>query len=158
MGKTKDGYLREAAEAMERLVSRHQAHALEKFMQYAKGELLVLSYLHFKGGTGAAVQPKELSAVSGSSSARIATLLGAMEQKGLVTRELDPKDRRRTIVRLTERGVEKAEAKRAQYYQEMEVVFREMGEKDTRDFLRTTERFMDAVHRCVHLQGGGDAS
>jgi DNA-binding MarR family transcriptional regulator len=138
--KASEDYLPRAMREMEAMVSRFQAHALEKFTQYMKGETFALAYLFAKD---APVQPSELSRASGSSSARIAMLLGNLEQKGLVTRAPDPKDRRKTLVTLTEKGAAKAKAQREKYTSEIEAVFREMGARDTEDFLRTTRRFLE---------------
>ncbi|MDR1797487.1 MAG: winged helix DNA-binding protein [Clostridiales Family XIII bacterium] len=138
-------YIPAALQELEQMVGQFQRRAMQHFMQFAQGEMFALHYLYMKKE---AIQPTELSKASGSSSARIAKLLATLEKKGLVVRAVNPNDRRRMLVTLTERGVARAKELLQQHYSQMEMVLSELGEADTRDFLRTTRRFLEIADRC----------
>lgn len=50
------------------------------------------------------VNPNELARLSSVSTASIASLLNTLEKSGLVTREPDPEDKRKTVVQLSDEG------------------------------------------------------
>ena len=56
----------------------------------------VLTYISKHGGS---VIPSEISNEMGISTARIAAALGSLESKGLITRRIDERDRRRNTRR-----------------------------------------------------------
>ena len=93
------------------------------------------------------VLPREISEALQCSAARITKILTQLEQKGQIVREMDPDDRRKIKVQLTEVGLERANSAREEVYKILEMIFQEMGENDTREFMRTLKIFFDTANR-----------
>jgi DNA-binding MarR family transcriptional regulator len=116
----------------------------DRYNKFAKGELFILNYLTQCGETAL---PSEISEKSGSSTARIANALGVLEQKGLITRDMDKKDRRKIIVSITEKGKELIQNERDRLVNSELRIFRAMGEKDAAEFVRLQKRYLDLTER-----------
>ena len=99
------------------------------------GEAFVLHYISHHHEN---VLPGEISDEMNVSSARIAAVLNKLESKGLITRQIDPDDRRRILVGITQKGKESAE-KHQQYVIEcFAQIFSRLGEQDAREYVRIT--------------------
>lgn len=72
----------------------------------------------------------------GFSQARLTKILSELEDDGLVLRRGDPKDRRRVIVHLTDKGLEYAVEKRDQMLAHVTMVLEALGEEDAVHFVR----------------------
>jgi DNA-binding MarR family transcriptional regulator len=104
------------------------------------GEQFVLSYVSHAEGS---VIPSDISTEMGISTARVATALGSLESKGLITRRIDESDRRRILVELTEAGREK-EAEHAKGITCVLVrMLENLGETDAIEFLRILKKIAE---------------
>ena len=121
------------------LIASTPKDMFESMNRANKGELFVLHFLSVKGET---VTPSELSAALSSSTARISALLNSLEKKGFVVREIDKSNRRNILVMVTEEGRAYAETEMTKIRERMAYVFTEMGQQDTEEFLRLTEKFL----------------
>lgn len=130
----------DAAKALDKMVLHFQSQVLERIIDYSRGESFTLHYLLERKSE---VLPSEISSALNTSTARIAVLLGQLEQKGLISREVCKSDRRKVEVSLTAAGRKRAKKERDEMHSYLEKVFQEMGEKDTEDFLRTAGRFFE---------------
>ena len=137
-------YLSNAVKVLDNMLVHFQSEVLDRMIDYSKGESFALHFLLEKGSK---VLPSELSSASNSSTARIATLLGQLEQKGYITREVSQSDRRKIQVSLTEAGHIRAQSEKEEMYSCLEKIFIEMGEHDTKEFIRTTGIFFEASLR-----------
>src|SRR3954453_23003422 len=81
-------------EAMRRLRAAHTAHGLKP------RQFQILGLLHDHSG----LAQRELQQTTGIDPSILVTLLNPLEADGLVTRERDPDDRRRHLVKLTQAG------------------------------------------------------
>ena len=75
---------------------------------------------------------------------RVANVLKALEKKKLIERKKDPADGRRIMVTLTASGkdcVSKTYDQAAEVYHDL---IEEIGEEDTREFLRITKKILEA--------------
>ena len=90
-----------ALEYMATLFQMRKRKNDKKINDSMHGEQFVLSFVSHRGGS---VTPSEISNAMGISTARIAAALNNLESKGLVTRSIDLRDRRRILVELTEEG------------------------------------------------------
>ncbi|MDP3448338.1 MAG: helix-turn-helix domain-containing protein, partial [Eubacteriales bacterium] len=90
-----------AREYMEVLFKMRKRKNDKKINDSMHGEQFVLTYVSKHGGS---VIPSEISNEMGISTARIAAALNNLENKGLVTRRIDERDRRRILVELTAAG------------------------------------------------------
>ncbi len=104
------------------------------------GERFVLTFLVLNGGSAI---PSEISKDMGISTARIAATLNGLEAKGLITRRIDERDRRRILVELTETGRER-QAAHARSIQNMLVhILKDLGEADAVELLRILKKLAE---------------
>lgn len=102
-----------------------------------KGEHFVLYYLYNLNNNAV---PSEISEIMGVSSARIAAVLNKLENKGLITREIDLKDRRRILVKLSTEGNKKAKEQRQLVMDKTIEVLKLLGKEDAKEFVRITSK------------------
>ena len=95
---------------------------------FSQGEMRLLGCLN-AGADGRTAG--ELSTLLDLSTARIAAMLNNLERKGAITRARDTADRRRVVVRLSDQGRHEVQTSE---------VYRRMGEADTRELLRLSDR------------------
>ena len=126
-----------AREYMETLHKMRKRKNEKRINASLHGEQFVLTYVAHHDGS---VIPSDISAEMGISTARIAAALGSLESKGLITRRIDEKDRRRILVELTSAGREKE----AEHTKEIKRVIMRMlenlGEADAIEFLRILKK------------------
>ena len=131
------------AEAFDKMIIHFQSQAMDKFSLYSKGETCALHFLLEKGDY---VLPSDLGEALQCSAARITKIITQLEQKGQVVREMNPDDRRKIKVNLTESGLDRAKKERDEIYKNLELIFTEMGENDAREFMRTLKIFFDIAN------------
>jgi DNA-binding MarR family transcriptional regulator len=118
--------------------AKHQRYVEEG----ARGEAFVLNCIkECRDG----VVPGNISDTAGISSARVAAVLNCLENKSMITREIDSNDRRRIIVKLTQKGTEHAEEQEKRYIEAMENILRLLGEDDAREYVRLTGRMAEVL-------------
>jgi len=126
-----------AREYMEILHKMRKRKNEKRINDSLHGEQFVLAYVAHHDGS---VIPSDISAEMGISTARIAAALGSLESKGLITRRIDEKDRRRILVELTDAGREK-EAEHAKGIMRVLVrMLENLGEADSIEFLRILKK------------------
>lgn len=138
------GYEREALDELFAAVVMKRSEMQTRLMRSGKGEPFVLRYLQHHGTSTPTMLASALKATSG----RVSALLSILERKGYVTREVDPADRRTILVNLTADG--RREVERG--YEEMRSavcwIFRQMGERRTREFVDLTCEFATYMSVC----------
>lgn len=144
-------YVKEAIIAFDEIMTLNQKGALDKLNRINKGELFVLHYLASSQGQ---VLPTELSAGLGSSNARISVLLGVLEKKGLVERDIHTSDRRNVLVSITPLGRQRIATEMDLIRTCLAKVFTAMGAEDTLTFLRLTKRFSELIYEHTPTYGG----
>lgn len=102
-----------------------------------RGEGVMLHYIILRGG---GVQPSEISGFMGISTARMAAALNNLERKGLVTRSIDPSDRRRILVEPTEAGRAMSREKDAHMLRHTTMMLERLGEHDATELVRLVGR------------------
>ncbi len=140
----------QAADEFMRLMVDIRGNDTETFHKHIKGEAFVLHILSHSEGV---VLPSQLCSMTQTSSARIAATLGSLEQKGCITREIDPKDRRKILVRITPEGQKKQQAMQQCLHEKLEVILRELGENDAKELLRIMARLAE-INRGTQMNGG----
>ena len=113
--------------------------------KHAQGECFVLRCL---ARSPKPLLPSDLSAMTQSSTARIAVVLNTLEKKGYITRAIDPADRR-VLVSLTSVGAEYVRSIRQQLRQRMQRLLAELGEADAEEYLRITERILSITQHMA---------
>ena len=109
-------------------------------MAASRGELCLLMHLKRQSDL---VLPSELSEAMSVSTARVARLLKTLEDRALIQRSIDPTDRRRIIVKLTEEGERYLEAVYARTHKRASAVIEALGAEDTEAFIRIAEKIVD---------------
>ena len=104
---------------------------------FSQGEMRLLGCLN-AGADGRTAG--ELSTLLDLSTARIAAMLNNLERKGAITRARDTADRRRVVVRLTDQGRHEVQTSLDEAVACLSEVYRRMGEADTRELLRLSDR------------------
>jgi len=133
----------EAAERMmNAFASSHHLSPINKFQKFTKGEIFALNFLAMRSDE---VRAGDFSAVMRASSARVAAMLRNLEDKGLIERRHDMKDRRQVMVTITDAGREFIQSQRDEMFRQLTEAFRRMGPEDTEDFLRLTVKFFEIM-------------
>lgn len=129
--------------AREYMVTLHQLRRRnnqDKITDSMRGEHFVLKFLSMHGGRAI---PSEISKEMGISTARIAAALGSLESKGLITRRIDERDRRRILVELTDAGRAQQNEHENMIMGMLEHMLRNLGETDSLEFLRILKRIAE---------------
>ena len=101
-----------------------------------KGEVPVLCHI----GEKEQITPTELAHKFSLTTARIATILNRLEDKQLIVREHDNKDRRKVYIHLTEAGQKLAAEKIDELHKNLDNLLQALGEEDAKEYLRLTKR------------------
>lgn len=126
-----------ASELLDVRANLLQVPASQQLSKMVKGELFVLNYLVRHEKT---VHPKELSEKMSVSTARIASLLNHMEEKGLIRRTGDPDDNRQVNVQLTQTGKDLVCKVRAETIDYLAKMLESLGPDDAREYIRIQEK------------------
>ena len=116
---------------------------------FSQGEMRLLGCLN-AGADGRTAG--ELSTLLDLSTARIAAMLNNLERKGAITRARDTADRRRVVVRLTEQGRHEVQTSLDEAVACLSEVYRRMGEADTRELLRLSDRAGEIAQQIYEEQ------
>lgn len=138
-------------------VAREQVHAMilnharreDLSKVFSQGEMRLLGCLN-AGADGRTAG--ELSTLLDLSTARIAAMLNNLERKGAITRARDTADRRRVVVRLTEQGRNEVQTSFNEAVACLSEVYRRMGEADTRELLRLSDRAGEIAQQIYEEQ------
>jgi len=135
-------YFALANEFIQNIQSVQRAGQQKNIFDGVHGEALVLHCIKERRDE---IVPGEISGAMGISSARVAAILSGLENKGLITREIDVRDRRRIIVRLTQKGIDTEAEKKCKYLSLLTKVFEALGEWDASEFVRLTGRLAEVI-------------
>lgn len=121
--------------------------AFLRAQEYSSGETGILVYLASKpDGTTAGSLRKRIHV----GASRIANALRSLEDKGLVSRSSDPGDRRRVIVRITEKGRELSRQKEELLFDRINALVETMGESNFTELTRLINTLFDTLEKAQH--------
>ncbi|MDR1028571.1 MAG: MarR family winged helix-turn-helix transcriptional regulator [Clostridiales Family XIII bacterium] len=150
-------YERATRELIAKCFSVARSKEASDFRRFSKGEMHLLNHLCEHPERA---MPGCLSEQMGISSARIAMILNSLEAKGLIERSIDRADRRKILVTVTDDGAQLIREKRIMMQKAFGHVLQEMGESDTREFIRLVTRFLDIMQQMhgapPHMDGDED--
>ncbi|MEG1503352.1 MAG: MarR family transcriptional regulator [Enterococcus sp.] len=132
-------FAEEAERELMQMMLKNRHGAFSKIEKSSKGASIVIKVLD---RLGEPTNPKYLADTSNLSTARIAAVLNNLEKRGLVIRTMDPDDRRRINVSLTEAGKKAAKSEKQEMRAKIIQVFELMGEEDTKKYLELTAKFV----------------
>ncbi|MDU3137606.1 MAG: winged helix DNA-binding protein [Anaerococcus prevotii] len=114
----------------------------KKLNNSVRGENMALALISKNKGS---TYPKDIEENMGISSARVAKIIKGLEEKKLVTRKPDRKDRRKTIVSLTDRGKRCEDLRKEKINFALTSMLELLGEDDGADFVRLIEKIEQAM-------------
>jgi len=88
------------------------------------------------------------------SKAAVSQMLGALERRGLITREPDPSNRRTIIVKLTNKGNDMISDFESEFDIYLVMLIERFGENDTREIIRLIYKFMEIIEAIPKDQNG----
>jgi DNA-binding MarR family transcriptional regulator len=112
----------------------------QKIHESMRGEVFVLHHIAQRTEQ---IIPSEIADAMGLSGARIAATLNSLEKKGYINRQIDPSDRRRILVTLTDEGREQEGVNQRKLFESTERMLRFLGEHDAKEYIRITRRMND---------------
>jgi DNA-binding MarR family transcriptional regulator len=122
----------------------------KKIDETMQGEAFVIMYISKRGGD---VLPSEISNKMNISSARVAAALNSLETKGQITRTMDPNDRRKILVDLTESGKQLAERYEQKALDGAKRMLEFLGEQDAKEFVRIMGRLAKCSSEGTNTEG-----
>jgi len=138
-------YSQLAAELLLKMQALRKMKPQKNIHESLQGESFVLHYIAHHGSD---VLPGEISSEMDVSSARVAAALNSLENKGLITRQIDRNDRRRILVRLTPEGKETADRHQRKVVEGAAKMLALLGEDDAREYVRITGRLAEMLPQC----------
>lgn len=138
-------YTKLATELLAKMRSLHKARSQRGISESLQGEAFVLHYVAYHDG---GVLPGDISQEMGVSSARIATALNRLEDKGFVTRQIDRGDRRRILVDVTKEGRDVAKKHWQSMLGATENMLKFLGEHDAKEYVRIKSKLADMISEC----------
>lgn len=146
-------YFEQVAREQVRAMILNHARREDLSQVFSQGEMRLLGCLN-AGADGRTAG--ELSTLLDLSTARIAAMLNNLERKGAITRARDTADRRRVVVRLTDQGRHEVQTSLDEAVACLSEVYRRMGEADTRELLRLSDR-AGAIAQQIYEEQKEDA-
>ena len=121
------------------------ARTLKKVNPSNDGMGFIVRYLYRQGDK--VVYAGDLAKASCVSTARIAAALNNLETQGLVERCTAEEDSRKTVVRLTALGLERAEGMKQMLLEQFASLIEEVGTGDMDEFIRISQKMKNAMER-----------
>ncbi|MCL2044815.1 MAG: MarR family winged helix-turn-helix transcriptional regulator [Oscillospiraceae bacterium] len=140
-------------EDMQRMRSERPQRIID---ESTRGEGAVLRFVFDKDGED--VLPSEISKGIRISTARIAATLNSLEGKSLITRKIDPQDRRKILVQITDAGKEQAAKELAHLYEQTTNMLKHLGEHDAKEYVRIMKKFATMQRPSDNSMNNSNAS
>ena len=121
---------------------------LIKSLGITLGEFDVLATLRRNGKRGV-LTPKEIARVAMISPSGLTNRLTRLESMGHIDRQMDPADRRSSLVRLTTKGAKTADVAIERLSGEMNAVFQGLNKRDLEAFTRVIEALLGRVESKI---------
>ena len=77
---------------------------------------------------------------------RIASILNSLENKKLICKNIDCKDKRKTIVEITEEGQKLVLQRKEEAINNLTIIMEKLTEEERNDYLRLTKRIIEIIH------------
>lgn len=136
------------------MISREETAALLKRMAQSRPKKLFHRFDDTNAGIGCVVRylsdagrpvsAGEISQFMNVSTARVAVLLRKMDEKGLIVRNADPDDARKTMISLSEKCMKNVEEHKGYFLDFFSSVIERMGRERFEQFIELSEELRDA--------------
>ncbi|MBP5493212.1 MAG: MarR family transcriptional regulator [Clostridiales bacterium] len=108
--------------------------------------------LGFLCASGREVSAGEISDYMDVSTARVAVLMKKMLDKGLITKRVDPNDKRKVMVSITPKGKEAFEEKKKEIILYSSAIVDHFGTEKLEDFIQSCRQIKEIVDRIEREQ------
>lgn len=133
---------RELLEFMQRL---YKSKPQKKITDAMHGKKSIMACLAFSKDEK--ISPGDLSEELNISSARVAAALNGLEDKGFIKRSIDPSDRRKILIEMTEKGKKETKRHMDTMIKKTAENLKELGEKDASEYVRILGRLSEIMSR-----------
>ena len=120
----------------------------KKLNNTVRGENMALALISKNKGSP---YPKDIEENMGISSARVAKIIKGLEEKKLVIRKPDSKDKRKTLVILTDLGKEFENLRKEKINFTLSTMLELLGEEDGADFVRIIEKIEKSMPQIRNM-------
>ena len=110
--------------------------------EYLRGECRLLMYLNISEEDS--VQPGKIAEKLGISTARVASILKALENKGMIERRCGTADKRKVFVTITEKGVKYIDDKRGNITDFFDERFGSLSDDECQQFIGIVKKLTTA--------------
>ena len=115
-------------------------HSYKVLEPFYNADFRVLVYLLERDDR--AVSPRDLTELLGVTRQRVSTILSGLRGKGFIQMEVDPDDRRRMLIRLTEEGMRYFIEQSSAMRDAMDYVLERLGADGARQFLEIIDKLI----------------
>ena len=129
-----------AGEFIKKIQQLGKAKLQKKITDCMRCEAFMLQYIALNEGHAL---PSQISDEMNLSTARVAAALNSLEHKNLITRSIDPRDRRRILVELSPSGRTLAREHARMLLEETTAMLRMLGERDAEEYVRITGKLAE---------------
>lgn len=130
-------YEKIAQEYMATIYQMSQRNSQKQINDSMYGENFVLFFIFEHSSR---VSPSDISKAMGITSARIAAILNSLEKKDLISRRIDPDDRRRILIEITEEGKTQVAQQRQEITKMTTAMLEYLGEEDALELVRIMKK------------------
>lgn len=129
-------------ELLEAVGSINRKDILSKINISVKGEERFLMILSEMGGVST---PSAIAGYSDFTPARLSAIMKSLESKGFIETKPDEKDKRYTIVEITENGSKRVAERKEEIVMKSFRVIEQLGEEDATEFVRLTKKMINIL-------------
>ena len=129
-------------ELLEAVGSINRKDILSKINISVKGEERFLMILSEMGGVAT---PSAIAGYSDFTPARLSAIMKSLESKGFIETKPDEKDKRYTIVEITENGSKRVAERKEEIVMKSFRVIEQLGEEDATEFVRLTKKMINIL-------------
>ncbi len=123
---------------------KNKKDPIDDVRELDKGENGILKTLFiYEVNEQKSLTPGELCSIQQVTSGRVASTLKSLERKAYIIRKADAKDKRKTIIKLTESGKKMAKKVVDGLSSKIQKIINKLGERDAKEFLRIFNRLID---------------
>lgn len=147
---------------LEFMMAGHRLRGLKvhtMFHGVSKMEFYTLEQLHRQRSLHPDAEGMHVSGLAGrihASPSAVSRMLRGLEEKELVKRSVDPKDRRNTYISLTEKGEMVCERSKTRMQAFAQAVIEDMGEENVQQFITLLNRLVDSAEKEIKNLNKGD--
>lgn len=131
-------------DALDNMIFEHtfQKTILSRFKELSKNQPMVIKIIGMEGE----IMPSTIGNYTGMEKSSLTRMIDDLEKKGMVFRKNDPKDRRKVLVSLTDKGMECYN-----YFNEIvDELLELVDEKDVNEYLQSLETTVRILNKIAH--------